>query len=895
MGRMKVALAAILLLFAFAGAARAENCDAPTYTVWSAPNAGGWTGSPCTPASGDTFRIQSGDTVVVTALLAFSSGTTIVECQSGGTLRIMPGAGFNWTGGAGGYLDVQDGCNYQPRGSVVWEGRLGSEVTHATGPARATFTAAGGGSPTAVATTSDWLYFDRELESLGFVGSIVNLVQTVTGFPLAGYLRPSYNGGAWYPIQAVSSTSVTYYTNTWADVDGGTATGTTATSPYGGTRGPALTTPTALAGNVRVRGGFLTKLQLDLAGVTMDGDLGSQYVVFTSGDCAGKRVKIVGVDANTSPTADDVYVDGDASACGLANVTIDFGARRGDAVKLIRPVIINGGNVAHVRFGGASIAAEWVLYRNLGAATISGVAGRCNLCVYKQAAGSPAPTGYMRNHANILGDFGGAQSSAVGALGLFNWNSGVSNYTRGTGERLDLGGLLFSGWYVADTRANGTGAGCPATCEGIHGVLAEGVENGRFEDWRVERITDDGIAWIADDFDQGHAQSPSVKRWAVYEIWTTDTLETNSNSQQCLDLTGGQSDGTQTTLTRGTVQDFIGVGCKDGILSAKILNTTFDRMLVGMSRGGAWSLGVSGHNALPTGALGTYPNRIRNSKLYQLNTTAATNFQLGGVLEDSIIAGNVIGTANGVHISSPVGFYRSFIDLGNDTGSSLLMDRFNGQEWGKIATVPIVDSVFLLSSAGDKTLTAINGNCSGEPCFDLSPAATIQVDRSIFGVTQVAASGGFLADGTVSANWRLSGSNIVVGVTTASAGGMRGLEATGNGANIARACVETTLANALTNGANFGSSRTATSIELSLVRPNPPDDVPLSTWTQRVSPLCDPPASLGLRQVGPQMLLGGDLAIDSIANASTSESLLRSIIGTGGAGGPYLGPISLGP
>ena len=338
---MRRALLAILFIVVALHADRssAEPCDLSTgYSKWSAvatTTGTAWGG--CTASADDNFTISGGE-VVVTGDVTLTTGT--ITCSSG-KLRVLPGVTLTY----GTRLTISSTCEFDAQGEVLWEGRVASDATYAAGPPATHSVTVQGASPTAAtgAATTDYLYFgDDDDPELG--APITSPIQTGSGNPEPGYYRPAFNKWAWADINAVSSTSITYNVNNYTDIESLPAAGV---DPYGGTRGPGLTTATAPAATVRTRYGLVTKIQADLS-TTVDGDFGSQYVVWQAGTCSGDRNKIAFVDANSSPTNDDIYVWGDVTKCGTSNIKIDAGVRPGDPIKIIRPPTLNGSNVGRI-------------------------------------------------------------------------------------------------------------------------------------------------------------------------------------------------------------------------------------------------------------------------------------------------------------------------------------------------------------------------------------------------------------------------------------------------------------------------------------------------------------------------------------------------------------------
>ena len=170
------------------------------------------------------------------------------------------------------------------------------------------------------------------------------------------------------------------------------------------------------------------------------------------------------------------------------------------------------------------------------------------------------------------------------------------------------------------------------------------------------------------------------------------------------------------------------------------------------------------------------------------------------------------------------------------------------------------------------------------PTYNTSPYTAISLLRVYFGVGAISADGFFY--NTSGDNGSVSGRDITVAATTPAAYGARGLGVIGAGANISYACIETTLANAITGGLQYGSSRTATSIELPMIGPDASVDASIEALT-KPDARCERPRSLGIAQVGPEQLRDGDGFIDSIANYTTHESLIRQLGGGSCAGGVY--------
>lgn len=858
----RLALAISLLLLA-TPSAFAEPCAKTSgYSAWTTLGEGSiWSG--CTPGTGDDFTISGTAEVVIDGLLAINAGTTTITCGSGATLRITPGSGIDATSATSVTVIIQDGCNFQPQGEVVYKGYVGSTTTHAAGPPATGTISVLGGSPTAVgAAATDLAYFPYPSESV--IGRIMTAIQSTTGLPVAGYFKPTGMAGAFASLESLSATQIVYHTNAWVSEAGGTDGG--AADPYNGTRGPGNATAAA-ATVVRTRGGFLTKVQIDLA-TTTDGDLTDQAVRFTTGTCAGRNpYPIMYTDANASATPDDIYVLGDASECSGGDIVIESAPNIGDPVWIVRPVIFEGGGVMSVFIHGANLAGEWIDFRNLAPKlhpTISHSGVYANIGILKQAAGGSQPTGYLR-HVRVAYPLVNASGTDTGALLVMNGNAGLTAYTHGAGETLDLSGLTLSEWHVADQFNLGSGSG------GVHGLFAQSTAVVNADRFRVERLGDDGMVWVGGSYGANAPQSIRLREWQV--MAANNDGGGGAFSQQCLDLHGGTPATTDLLYGVATVEDSFVRGCDDGVLVLKLLNSHIRRTIAGGSQGAGLSAGsdLNSFSSLPAGAIEDNPNTISHSMLFQLAGTSSSINAINGSIQDSIVAGNVIGSpANGSLLGDVVSIERSLIDLGDDSASATFFDRVASNAWQIVEDIYITDSVLLNSSTGPTPLFTAN--------FATTTATTFHLTRTHIGVDTISAGSGYLDNSdsvfTVAQDLRLS-------MGTATAGGLRGLGGTALGANVSETCVETTLANALTGAANYGSARTATSIELDDMRPDPANDVPISAYIDAAPSNCEPPLSLGPKQVGFAYSLAGPGITLHPELISTSETLLRPLGGTG--------------
>ena len=291
-------------------------------------------------------------------------------------------------------------------------------------------------------------------------------------------------------------------------------------------------------------------------------------------DTTGNTFNGEGWSYSENSSGDDIiYVAGDTSECGLANVIIHPGLRSGDKVALVNPATIDFSRVASPRsfqdlhgylaWMGGTVEMEWtrlIRFGALGRDTGGGMGGNglavkleraCSLCIFQQSATISPESGYIKNVD--LGTqrhfFNGTSVDTESGLDtgfLYPVSSqygALPSCSRFVGTTLDLAGLGFDRLFVHDSVISDTNINLNGSGAGMHGIWADRVNNFNVSRARVERISDDGVGWIASSCGDEVDQRISWNQFLVYEM-----IASENNSQESMSLNksgygvGGKSD-----------------------------------------------------------------------------------------------------------------------------------------------------------------------------------------------------------------------------------------------------------------------------------------------------------------------------------------------------------------
>jgi hypothetical protein len=302
-----------------------------------------------------------------------------------------------------------------------------------------------------------------------------------------------------------------------------------------------------------------------------------------------------------------------------------------------------------------------------------------------------------------------------------------------------------------------------------------------------------------------------------------------------------------------------------------VLNSTFERMVVGSSRGsGVWVGRVEHFTALPDNAVELYPNTYRDLVVFQLTgQSSATSLSFsGGSIHDSILAGNVVGGGNGSNLRGPCSIANTLVDLGRET-TSYFHERYGTGRHAACSTLRVSHSV--LSNA-----LAFAASASGFNDTE-APVLTWLVDHAVFAANTLDGAGFFRNGETGTDAITAIADHLILNTMTP---GPSGAGAANPASRYRHSCVETTLANPPTDTSNFGAARDATAVEVAVAEPDANDDVPLRAWLEAGGPGCEAPKALGLRSVGVGHAVG-DAFFDSLETAFSTRALFAAACSNG--------------
>ena len=587
----------IALLLPSIAHALVEECtfpSTPEILGWRTPNtlrstAAGTTSFVCTGGSAQldsNYILNSEDTTVVIQPLSDSVTTTemLLTTESSGWDNDTQVGGTSASGQLmikAGTMLVQAGTTLRLPGGLVVEGgkfkaagaKIGEAIIESIDWASST----GGMGPTDFETSSIVITFDRDVAKLGLTTDMFlvmmdedpagtdttltgSTIQTGQGRTNSESYRASYAKWKWLDVITVAGATVTAELDQWEGsanlggaltYDGVNAglTGDGGGTPYVGKRGLPLVTAAALTMNESQWFNLSSALKVTGVNNLVYGDLGSHYVEFTTGACAGDLVKIMNVEDMGAGELDIIYVAGDTTSCGTAgsfpNVIIHSGFRRGDRVALVNPVTLDFSRVTDptmladlhgfVLWMGGSMEVEWTRFVRMGAmgrdtskngltpATERG----CNICLLQKDATTQPVSGYLRNieiaYFNNYVNGTSVDDEEPLDTGVIYANSRDYNpsgaCSRFPGTVLDLSGIEFSRIYMHDSASVLIGAG-------NHGVFADRVTNYSVSRARITHMSDDSSGWIQGTCGDDVTQRISYDNFLIYEnIASEDTSQ----------------------------------------------------------------------------------------------------------------------------------------------------------------------------------------------------------------------------------------------------------------------------------------------------------------------------------------------------------------------------------
>lgn len=867
---------------------------------FAAVGVGGTNIGSCTPAQpGDEIRLTGGDVVITSTMAAPIAMTTGSITTDGANVRM--GAGNKITFSGAGFLNTKGGT-FEASGHVVYTGRLTAEPTwsEGAGTETATLTIEGTAGSWAPSTnTGIWVRFvpDDPTDPTEAVTQPV-LVGAVP--PERGKYRWSAAKWTYWPITAVSGSTITISTDAWGDQEGGGG----SADAYNGTRGQALSSPVALVSATPQPHGFDSIVRIDPADLdlTLNGDLTDQWLEFTSGPCTGYRTKIEDVRVQTTPTPDDIYVAGDVSRCvagGMPNVLINYGFRKHDRIEVVAMPEIDFGNAATLRHTGGIQRITRAQIQHLGAFLATGVSpaltSHCNFCVYQESATvQPTAKGSVFSDNDVSFANTASPAGDTGTVSVQSSTGVGAGFRFPSAGPMDLTGYLFDRNFIRDQWNNTTG-------NGTHALRWEAVKGFSPRWTRCERVSDDCAFGNSQSYGTGVSTTMTARH--LIALAGSPSGASNNSSQGWNAAVGvyETDDAVQEAeyrLNDANLIDAIITGIEDGSVQFNDLGSTLGRLAV-LSANIVGANGIPGNTGIAQALMSTIPNKLLDSiYLARGSATFGNPFMLRGVAENSIIGGYSHRTGSNNEIRDTVTMKNTFADLSQASGSSASMLRRSSSEpW---AIFP------LFTGTSSAILMGANGNGGQNLCddFDTPDAGTrlfssIRLRRMFLGFRNSTQSSGIM-QGCNSND--LNGEMVVEvdGLTVAvDNGGASGQSfgcgyapgvlcaGTDQGARLKNVRFENRQV-ARTSGNAFGANAPASAVHVPSMGPD------VSDTHARLSAFVDPsrvdmPSVLGISQLGTEQAMMGDLFLSQLENFSTHEEFLR-VVATGGGGGSLTPP-----
>jgi hypothetical protein len=900
-----------LLALGLAGPGRAEVCTAEGTHVWTAVGAGGWA---CDATGDDDFVLDSPDDLVFLAGdITLSTGS--ISC-SAGELVIGSGVTLAWTGPDDDTQEIliEDDCVFTMQGGVKWEGRLASVAWGGGTTPQETRLGLPAATPIGVAP-GDFVHFAwDDFEPFG--EPISQPVQTDPGQPSGNQLHPSYNVGQFWRISAVGTNWIDAFHSTEQDLDllDGVRDGTPAfeppgigglaTSSYIGTR--ALVAGVVPSAMEIGKHGMFTRLRVPASTGATDGDFGSRYVTWESGQCQGQRWKVVGFE-DENAGFDVVIVAGDASECELSSFALTTGAGPGDLVRIVERPTIDGNDVAHIRIRGGEL--RWSYARLVRLDKIQLIQetptlfAKCALCIYQESATQQIAAGSTMDFMELAyteDDFEGtflvSLISEREALNGFD-----PTFTRRFDNLLDLCGVSTRGWWIHDEHGKYHDPG--GIGDGTHGIKS-GAGCLDLRGVRVERVGDDGLFLYTSHLGGPNETLLTLRLPILYE-----NMAEGDTSQECLVLqTQAFGEGDLNTVnTNAVVEDLVAIGCDETNWISNGLGHSYDRVVVGsasletpgsfgahidLSYAGLTETASSGcsdvglPSACCTGtATGTctfplrgverFPNRISNMILFPFVPDGIPSIQqrFNGVLRDSVVA---VSNAGNHNLNNLYGAEHSLLSLRGDFPPAQ-------KQYGAIYPAdsnPDVTNANAIRLGPD--LVLVNEFTGAADTFCAVDFDPIGLKRLVFErfwyLGFSSASAGWLTGCEITSGLQVEADGLILssaGDAFANGQGLGQTALTGGGALVRNACIEAYDWVDPEGPNGFGPNRTPSSFHrVPPFEPDSDDDLPLRAYSVITGEGngCFGPRRFGLRELGSAHVLGlGDGGLRQLDRFSTLD------------------------
>ena len=865
-------LALLVLLVPFA--ADAETCtanSAATAAMTAIGTAGIWSG--CTPDATDDFVVSNAASEVV---LAGTFTMNSLAC-SAGRVVLAPDLRLTMTGP----ITVTGTCEMEGIGRVLYDGRPTDWAFSATNNAQTvTFSAD-------LQTTSDLAAGDfivvGDDDPNGLTEHVNGYIQIGPGDPV-GYAvhRPSPAKWKWWRVLSVAGGVVTFEYDQYT----GSLAGSYAAGTYQGSRLPIVgITPSA---NARRKYGTESLLTIPTGTLARSGDLGSRWIEWDAGTCAGQIAKITHtVDGGAG--SDLVYYAGDGEHCGTSNVSFTPGARAGDRVRLIRAPIIDFGHDTDGYFAWdfatASVKLQYVKIMRMEYTATSAWGANandfCSFCIYNSTGTGSSASGFLEDVEIAFTTCNTASDTSVlGIMGV-----GAAGAPTG-GERPRASNIRFERIYIHDQVSEGVSA------VGCHGLLDRDSGYAKRQRIRTERIDDDHFGFVGTAL-----TGDSTQYWTEwYQMVSLEQLPDQAVSESHSNITVPV---TYASLVQGRGHKLVGhfaFGGSSRIHDNVVLGSTFADMVTGGADGSAVTNGgenvffSTGSATRPTGwpdyASGAdpyaqYPNLISNSIFFSHGDSATATMRLGGELRDSLVFSGITNTVQLLQFSH---LTRSLVDFGDaaeffshptDPSPVAEVQRFT-------------DSVLIGSVAG----SLFNASYDNAATFELDD---LYLTRVYLAMGSPTAGNGVAANGlngddssgisnTAGTTQTLTVDGLIISAITPTAGALGPASGTptNSGARVANACSDTTAAATATTV--YGASRTSTAHAVLGVGVHSDDDVQLRAFRDpNRSASCITPRDYGVAGISVSAAMLGDL-VNAQWNRWTTRDLVVPVGGGSGEG-----------
>jgi hypothetical protein len=582
---------------------------------------------------------------------------------------------------------------------------------------------------------------------------------------------------------------------------------------------------------------------------------------------------------------DDLFVVGDVTGCTGGTFQVHRGARRGDPVRIVRPVIFNGNATGYFEWKAGVLQARNVYFFHLGLKDrrdeTPDMAADCAVCIF-QTNGAIQPDGF--SGSSYLTDYAIGWVSDSTTPGRqwahVSFDAGPAGGERG-GSRFDPPATLnmssfgFARGYIHDTLDETT----TANFGGV-GLAVYNTRGLSIDQHRVERVSDHCMFIAVGDGTTFPPQYGIQVRHAVLQGCLAD----DDNSQHGLGITtetagiGGLNlafaNAGQVSVSDAFIAGTYRAAYRYRGLSSQTKRTVFAGGtlptvggVIATPAGPAHgcraandpdpcctAAGVGATCSLPAKAALTGPAEGENLTIINSQTQLPL-VSWSGFIRNSLIVGNPHEYA--VSLRKLGGLAGVFHDRG-ETGETYLL-RADADDEKKVGLLQLEDVV--LSGADATTLTHT------EYVAGLGPITTLELKRTTLLMEDTPVAGALSNTSNASVGVDIRGLKVTQEVAA-------GVDDLGIDANspvfLENVCVESTA----TRAAVYDSQENATTLVYEDLGPSQQSDLGLRAFVRDPASfaICEQgkPLTLGLTELGVQHLMLGDFFVEQIAHWSSS-------------------------